>query len=135
VSNRIFLKILEELEWPRIYLLDPKQYFHVDGMSVKGSYGISSVDYPVISIQKGLRGKVRANVIYHEVGHLLFPSHHHWWIECAAERLARGGGRGYWSGKFGHSVDEMPSRNELLKLFRRASKRFNGNYKNRNRSK
>jgi hypothetical protein len=49
--------------------------------------------------------------------------------------LARGGGRGYWSGKFGHSVDEMPSRNELLKLFRRASKRFNGNYKNRNRSK
>lgn len=116
---------MEELEWPRVYLLTPKQYEKVDGISVRGLYGISSVDYPVISIQKGLRGKVLSNTIYHEIGHILFPHRKHWWIECAAEKLARGGGRGYYSMKYGHTVDELPSRAKVLLLFKRASKRFN----------
>ena len=127
MSNRTFLRILEELEWPRIYLLTPKQFEKVDGTKIKGSYGIAGLYHPVITLEKGLRGKVLANTIYHEIGHHLFPNRSHWWIECAAERLARGGGRGYWSVKYGHTVDEVPNRARLLKLFIRASKRFNGN--------
>lgn len=125
MSNRTFLRILEELEWPRIYLLTPKQFEKVDGTKIKGSYGIAGLYHPVITLEKGLRGKVLANTIYHEIGHHLFPHRPHWWIECSAERLASGGGRGYWSKVYGHTVDEMPSRSKLLDLFQKASKRFN----------
>jgi hypothetical protein len=119
------LKILEELEWPRIYLLTTRQFEKVDGTKIKGLYGIASDEHPVITVEKGLRGKVLSNTIYHEIGHHLFPHRPHWWIECAAERLAGGGGKGYWSIKYEHSIDEMPSRSKLLRTFRSASKRFN----------
>lgn len=125
MNNRTFLRILEELEWPRIYLVSPKQFYHAEGDKIKGSYGMAGLGDSIITLEKGLRGRVLANTIYHEIAHHLFPHRKHWWIECAAERLAKGGGRGYWSIQSRHTVDEMPSRNEMLKLFRRASKRFN----------
>lgn len=123
--SRTFLSILEELGWPRVYLVDYRQFKMIDGTSMEGSCGLASVDYPIIAIQKGLRGKVLKNTIYHEIAHKLFPNREHWWIECAAERLAGGGGKGYWSHAYGFSVDMMPSRKYLLNMFRRAAKRFN----------
>ena len=88
-------------------------------------YGMASVDYPIIAVAPGLKGKVRRNVIYHEIAHHLFPYRPHWWIECYAERMAGGGGRGYWSKRFDHSLDEMPSRQKLLYATHIAVKRFN----------
>ena len=123
--SRTFLRILDELGWPNVYLVDPEQFKNVDGVSIDGSFGIASVEHPIISIEKGLRGRALRNTIYHEIGHHLFPHRPHWWIECAAERLANGGGRGCWSKKYGHTVDEMPTRVVLLNLFKKASKRFN----------
>lgn len=125
MSNRTFLRILEELNWPKIYLVDPKQFETLEGDKVKGLYGISARRHPAISLDKGLRGRVLANTIYHELSHHLFPARHHWWIECLAERMAGGGGRGYYSVKYGHSVDEMPSRAKCLQLMRKAVKRYN----------
>jgi hypothetical protein len=125
VSNQTFLRVLEELDWPRVYLLSTEQFEKVDGSKIESDFGVSSVAYPVITIKKGLRGKVLLNVLYHEIGHILFPHRPHWWIECAAERLAGGGGKGYYSKKHEHSVDEMPTRSRLLKTFKIASKRFN----------
>jgi hypothetical protein len=122
--DRTCLKILAELDWPPIYFISPEQFLHIEGVSVKGSYGISSVRYPVFTIQKGLRGKAKMNTLYHECFHILFPHWPHWKIECAAERMARGGGRGYWSVKYGKTVDDVPPRSYLLKLARRASKRM-----------
>lgn len=125
MSSRTFLRILEELDWPNVYLVDPKQFEKVDGWNIRGSHGMAGRLHPIITIARGTRGKVLRNTIYHEIAHKLFPYRPHWWIECASERLARGGGRGEWSILSGHTVDEMPPRNALLKTFRRASKRFN----------
>jgi len=125
VSNRTFLRVLEELDWPRVYLVTPEQFAKVDGIKIESAFGISSEDYPVFTVKKGIRGKVLLNVIYHEIGHILFPHRTHWWIECAAERLAGGGGRGEYSKIYGHSVDEMPARHKLIRTFKRASRKFN----------
>lgn len=122
---RTYLKILEELGWPSIYLIENKQFEKVEGDSIKGSYGISSVDKPVITVKGGIRGRVLKNTIYHEIAHHLFPNRKHWWVECFAEKMANGGGRGYWSIKYNHSVDDLPSRGVLLKMAQEATKRFN----------
>lgn len=122
--DRTCVKILRELDWPPVFLISVEQYEHIDGCSLEGDYGISSVKYPVFAIRKGLRGRVKENVIYHEVFHVLFPHWEHWRVECAAERMARGGGRGYWSVRFDKTVDDVPSRARILELARRASKRM-----------
>ena len=116
------MRILAELDWPPIYLVSNEQFLHVDGVSVKGSYGISSVKHPVFTIQKGLRGKVKTNTLYHECAHILFPNRPHWWIEAFAEKMARGGGKGFYCTKYSKTVDDLPPRAHLLKLARRASR-------------
>jgi hypothetical protein len=116
------MRILEELQFPPIFMIPLEQYEHIDGCSLSGDYGISSVKYPVFAIRKGLRGRVKENVIYHEIFHLIFPHWKHWRVECAAERMARGGGRGYFSVKYGHTVDDVPPRARLLATARRAAK-------------
>lgn len=124
MTDRTYVKILEELDWPPIYLVSPEQFEHVDGTKLEGDFGIAAVNQPVITIRKGLRGRVKCNVIYHEIAHHLFPSKHHWWVELFAEKMAKGGGRGYWSHKYGHTIDELPPRSVLLKLARKASGRM-----------
>ena len=129
MRTKEFTNILEELGWPNIYLIPIDQFIHIEGYpnraSKRGDYGEASDFAPVVNIRTDMRGKERTNTIYHEILHPLFPNRPHWWIECAAERLARGGGRGQWSKKYGHTVDEMPSRQKLVELCRKASKRFN----------
>jgi hypothetical protein len=122
--DKTFAKILKELDYPPVFLISIEQYEHIDGCSLEGDYGVASVDYPVFAIQKGLRGRVKENVIWHELAHHLWPWRQHWWVEAFAEKMARGGGKGYYCTKYGHSVDELPPRSYLLKLARRASKRM-----------
>jgi hypothetical protein len=122
--DRTFAKIIEELGYPPVFLVSPEQFQQVEGISLKGSFGIASGTYPIIAIRKGLRGRVKANTLYHEAFHILFPHRPHWYIECCAEKMARGGGRGFWSVKYGKSVDDVPSRARILQLARRASERL-----------
>lgn len=105
-------------------MIPPEQFRHVEGHSLKGCDGISSVGYPVFTIRKGLKGKARANTIYHEMAHILFPSWEHWKIDLFGEIMARGGGRGYYATKYNKSFEDMPPRSHLLKLARRASRRM-----------
>lgn len=120
----MFLKILAELDWPPIFLISPEQFTHIEGTTLKGSDGIASTSYPTITIKRGLRGKVKSNVIYHELAHHLFPSRPHWWVDNFGEVMARGGGRGYWAKKYNKYLEDMPTRSRLLKLARRASRRM-----------
>jgi hypothetical protein len=122
---KTFKNILDELGWPNIYLISSEQFEHIDGDKMRGLYGIASDHEPVISINTGLRGRVLRNTLYHEIAHHLFPHRPHWWIECFAEKMAGGGGRGYYSNLTGHTPDELPTRTSLLAVARRASKRFN----------
>lgn len=120
----MYLKILAELDWPPVYMVSHEQFEHIEGKSIKGNYGISGCKQPVIAIVGGLRGRVKANTIYHEIGHLLFPHRPHWWIDLFGEVMARGGGRGHWAKKYNKTPDDMPPRAHLLKLARRASRRM-----------
>jgi hypothetical protein len=120
----VFLRILAELDYPPIWMIPPEQFKHIEGVSVKGCYGISSTTYPVFAIDGGLRGKVRASTIYHEIGHILFPHWKHWQVDLYGEIMARGGGRGHWAKKYEKTPDDMPSRAHLLKLSKRASRRM-----------
>lgn len=126
----MFLKILAELDYPPIFMIDPKQFEHIEGVSLKGCHGISSTVYPVFAVHRGTRGKTRLSTIYHEVGHLLFPSWPHWKIDLFGEIMARGCDRGYWAAKYDKTPDDMPSRSYLLKLARQASKRMKDSNRN-----
>lgn len=132
-----YLTIMEELGWPKIYLVPDIQFRKIDGLGLyrdhknrryPGEYytGISSKYEPVIALRHNLRGKELWNTIYHEILHLLYPWRKHWWIECAAEILAKGGGRGYYSDKYGHTPEDIhKTRDELLIQIRRQVVRFN----------
>jgi hypothetical protein len=126
----VFLKVLAELGYPPIFMIDPKQFEHIEGISLKGCHGISSTTYPVFAVHRGTRGKARLNTIYHEVGHLLFPHWKHWKVDLFGEIMARGGGRGYWANKYGKTPADMPPRSELLRLARKASQRMKRKWEN-----
>lgn len=131
-----FLQILMELGWPRIYLVSDQQYRAIEGEGLyKDSHnkrwqdtydGASGEEAPVVTLRHNLRGKALRNTIYHEILHLLYPWQTHWWIECAAELLARGGGRGYYSQKYNHKPEDIGlSREQLLAQVQKQVERFN----------
>lgn len=122
--DKTFAKILEELDYPPVFLVSAEQFQNIEGMSLKESFGIASGKYPIIAIRKGLRGRVKLNTLYHEIGHHLFPHRPHWWVDNFGEVMARGGGRGFWARKYKKPVEDMPSRRRLLQLARRAGARL-----------
>lgn len=121
---RAFDKIMRQLDWPPIYLVSTAQFESVDGDRLMGDFGIASADHPIITVRRGLKGKILANTLWHEIGHKLFPSRRHWWIDAFGEKMARGGGMGSYCKKYGHSVDDLPPRAELLRLARLAARRM-----------
>jgi len=127
--DRMFLRILKELGWPPIYLIPPEQFQSLDGDKVGAlAWGIASIRYPTISLLPGLSKKPRINTIYHELAHHLWPWKPHWWIECFAEKMAEGGGRGWYSRHYNHTVDDLPSRDSLLRMARRQSEKLKVKY-------
>lgn len=121
---RLFDRILEELGWPEIYLVSPEQFEKLEEPPYE-YWGMSGARHPVIAIVGKQDYKNRRNTIYHEILHLLFPHREHWWIECAAKRLARGGEHGEWSKKYGKTMDDVPDRKTIVKMCVRASRKFN----------
>lgn len=122
---RLFDHILKELGWPRVYLVSPEQFHELEGWNPEDVWGGQGDKHPIITVVGSPDKKMRKNIIYHEIFHHIFPSRPHWWIEAAAQKMARGGGRGEYSVQSGHTIYDLPSREILLKLARRASKRFN----------
>lgn len=122
---KLFTRILEELGWPRIFLVSPEQFHEIEGWDPADVWGGAGEKAPIITIVGKQSYKMRCNTIYHEILHHLFPHRPHWWIEASAQRLAKGGGRGEYSKLSGHTVYDVPNRDVLIKLSRRASDRFN----------
>lgn len=131
---RTWLKVLEIFGWPNVYLIPPKQFEQVEGPKYKlyhkdpdgSSYtGFASRYEPCITSHHGMRGKKLVNNLAHELLHKVQPWRRHWEIECMAERIAGGGGRGYYSTKYNHTVDDVPSREKVIKSIRISTKRFN----------
>lgn len=130
------MKIMEELNWPPIFIISPRQFSMLDGeenrknnsLSKKDAWGLSATRYPVITVLPNLKRKARDNVIYHEIAHQLWPWKPHWWIEIFGEKMARGGGRGYWASRFNKTPDDLPSRDQLLIMARRQGERMKQRY-------
>ena len=136
MSEKVFLKIMKQLNYPPIFLIPPKQFEMLDGEEKREenkldaiTFGIAAVYYPVIAVRDDIGGKTLANVIWHEVAHHLWPWRQHWWVECFAEKMAGGGGRGDYSIKYGHTVDDLPPRHVLLRMARRQAEKLKERYK------
>ena len=135
----VYLEVLELMGWPNVYLVHPVQFQHIEGPKFclhkrgigTGRYtgseytGFASEKEPAITSLDKMSTKELKNNLIHENLHKTLPWKRHWWIECAAEKLARGGGRGYYSAKYNHTPDDLPPYDVLLKQIQRASKRYN----------
>ena len=122
---RVFDQILQELGWPRIYLVSPEQFHEIEGWDPSDVWGGAGDKYPVITVVGKPSTKMRKNIIYHEIFHHIFPNRPHWWIEVAAQKLARGGGRGEYTKLSGRTIYDVPDRETIIGLAKRASTRFN----------
>ena len=107
--EKVFLKIMRQLNYPPIFLIPPKQFEMIEGEEKKEDnavgdqvFGIAAIDYPVIAVRDDIGGKTLLNVLWHEVAHHLWPWRQHWWIEAFGEKMAGGGGKGMYCEKYGH---------------------------------
>lgn len=129
MTTKTLLNILALLNWPLIYEVDPVQFYHVDGETIRGLYGNSSIEEPVFTRHSNLRGRVLLNTYWHEIIHKLMPDKEEWWVWLAATIMARGGtdGQNCPPDKNGviHTIEELPERDELLEILRQAVVRYN----------
>jgi len=80
-----------------------------------------------------------ASVIVHEIAHILWLNKPHWWIECFGEKVAPKFGRegtrllissgekryvGRYSKRYGHEIDELPSRKKCIEMARKRARRL-----------
>ena len=131
-----FLKIIRELGYPPIFIISPHQFSMIEGEEKREAnsindrvVGLAAIDFPVITIHPWLEGKVLDNVIYHEIAHHLWPWRPHWWIEMFGQKMARGGGRGYYSKKYKKKLSDLPPRDRLVKMARKQSEKLKKAYR------
>lgn len=131
-----YMKIMELLGWPPIFLIPPYQFAMIEGADlfeenmIGGDVaGMAAIDYPVITVHPALSGRVLANVLWHEVAHHLWPWKPHWWIELFAQKMARGGGTGIYTAKYKKKLSDLPPRGVLLKMARRQAAKLKERYK------
>lgn len=121
----LYDRVRAELGNPHIFQVSKAQMEEMEGEEVGNVWGYSSDYYPMIYIASGMTQKRRLNTIIHEILHLLYPHKPHWWITLAARRLAGGGHGDDGTEKFGHVLEEIPQRAQLLAQVRRQAKRYN----------
>ena len=68
------------------------------------------------------------DTIWHEFLHILLPSKRHWWIECAAQKLAHNKNRGLFATRYKKHMRDVPDIKTLLRHINNASARFNANH-------
>lgn len=110
---------------PPVRLVFNNEWKEITGQNLGKALGRASREEMIIGIRyRGLDlGEIKEN-LWHELGHILFPSKPHWWIECYGEIMSRhGNGAGYYSKQYGHSPSELPSREKLLVMSKKATLR------------
>ena len=127
---KTFLEIMEELGWPPVYMIPPEQFRAYDGKALDSTtYGEAANYYPIITIRSDLEGKIRENTIYHEIAHHLWPWKPHWWIDIFGEKMAGGGGMGWYARHYKKTPDDLPPRQKLVKMARRQADKLKEIYK------
>lgn len=125
MKSKAFTAVLQELNWPELYLVTPKQFAKLPGgWDIGNDAGGAIEDQGVITVNRGFRGKARLNTIWHEIFHVLYPKWPEWKCYFVGFRMAGGGGTGGESCTQGHTLDEIPSRATLLRMARRQVERY-----------
>lgn len=139
MAQKRFLKIIKELNYPPVFLIHHEQFAMLDGADKREENmvgdmvaGIASVRYPVITVHPWLEDAEMRNTIYHEIAHHLWPWKPHWWIDLFGEKMAGGGGRGYWAAKNKKKLSDLPSRRTLLQMARRQGEKLKIKYNMQN---
>ena len=123
--ERTFECIKWELGNPPIMLVRPSEYEQLTGLSLGHYTGRIHFKRRLITVRYRDRELIDINkTIYHEIAHILFPHKPHWWIECFAAKKSGSKITGRYSVRYGHSIEELPSRSELSRLAWEASDRL-----------
>lgn len=126
--KQIYKGIISEAGHPRIKLITPKQWNKENpGFEADKTYGFSHVEKRYITINYKYKGDLLElkDTIWHEILHILFTYKKHWWIYCAAEKLSGNKERTYESLGYIHDANDVPDKDKLLRLVRKASSRLN----------
>lgn len=110
------VKLITVAEWNRIY-----SYAKIQDNEMARC---CPADWVITTRYSDYDGLELRNSLWHEILHILFYSKPHWWIECAAQKIA-GGNRGFYAERYDKNISDVPNRDKLLKLARKSAKRYN----------
>jgi len=116
--------IMELLETPPIQLLRPSEFKKITGVSLNAYVGRCHHHTQSITTKRNMPLNEIKHTIWHEIGHVLFRSKPHWWIELYADVMSKHCGYKRYAPKYGKSKSIMPPRTKLLELSVRAGRRL-----------
>src|SRR3990172_6483069 len=115
---RLWQSILKEINLhgsSPIRLVFSDEWKEITGQNLGSALGRASREDMLVGIRyRDLALDDIKENLWHEIGHILFPSKPHWWVECYGEIMSgHGNGEGRYSKRYAHSPSELPSREKL----------------------
>jgi len=118
-----FENIKQELGNPPVKLLTQSDYAMATGKPLGNFLGRIHIKKRLMTLRYRDRELYQVKkTIYHELAHVLFPHKPHWWIECFADKMVGSKTRGRYALKYGHGVEELPPRTQLISLAQEVSR-------------
>jgi hypothetical protein len=123
---RSWQAILKQAGYPPLRLAFDSEWKAITGHSLGRAWGRASKKHLLVGVRyQGRTLEQVKETLWHEVGHILFPSKPHWWVECFGEIMAgHGNGDNRYSQRYAHSPADLPGRAKLLALCRKAAVRL-----------
>jgi len=142
--EKLYKGIRDQIGGVGVTLIRPCQHLKLTdspyakfGKFPPGICGAASPEHNTITVPEDSSQYDVERFLWHELAHVLFPSAPHWWIEGFSARMSpfsegkwaewsakNRGAAGIASRNTGHSIDELPSREELIKLASEAARRL-----------
>lgn len=116
--KKLYAKYKELFGVPDVKLVDKNKWKQMTGETLGDNVGMSSDYLKLITVDpEDLKKSEIEEVTVHELLHVVFPNKPHWWIECASSKIARTKDAFlHYAVIYGHTKDELPSRNELIEM-------------------
>ena len=134
IVEQIFNRLLKRIGNPRIILVVPDEWNKMfpnynlnENMSA-----CCDIENKVLTIDNNETVNEIKDSIWHEFLHILFPNAGHCWIECVAQKMIyrrknsryNHYRRGFHSKRYDYFITDVPSRQKLIKLIKKASRRI-----------
>jgi predicted phosphoadenosine phosphosulfate sulfurtransferase len=105
-------------------LVRASEFKKITGSALGNYLGQMSEGHKVMAVMRNVSLDEIKNTIWHEIGHFLFKSKPHWWVELYANKMSGVNSYLHFAGKYGKAKVAMPSRKKLLELSRRSAERM-----------